>query len=105
MKLKPSKRPGKKRRTAAASAASAKVQIKTILATTDFSAESLAGVRYAVALGGKIGASVTLLHVVKPASSLSGMEAVVLARTDSEVAALARTQMEALVQRETKGDG
>jgi nucleotide-binding universal stress UspA family protein len=79
--------------------------LQKILVTTDFSGQSLPAVRYALALGGTIGASVTLLHVVELASSLSGMEAVVLARTDSEVAALARTQLETLAQRESKDDG
>ncbi len=105
MKLKASKRPEGKRRPSGASAGPAKLPFKTILATTDFSGDSLAGVRYAVALGGKTGAAVSLLHVVEPVPSLSGMEAVVLTRTDSEVAALARLQLEALARRESKGAG
>ncbi len=52
-----------------------------------------------------MGSSLDFLHVVEPASSLAGMESVVLARTDAEVVGLARTQLEALVQREAKGDG
>lgn len=103
MKPKHSKTPGNARRKIAAPAA--RPNFKEILATTDFSAESLPAVRFALALGGKIGASVTLLHVVQPASSLSGMESVVLARTDSEVAALARAQLEAIARRETTGEG
>ena len=104
MKSKPSKRPAKNRREAAASAAPANTQIRTILATTDFSAESLAGVRYAVALAEKLGATVALLHAVEPASRLSGMESVVLAREDSDVVALARAQLATLAKREGTGD-
>ncbi|MCX6905712.1 MAG: universal stress protein [Verrucomicrobia bacterium] len=79
-------------------------KIQEILATTDFSGQSLPAVRYALALGGKIGASVTLLHVVELPSSLSGMESVVLTRTDAEIAALAQTRLEALAQRESRSD-
>lgn len=102
MKMKNSKKPGSARRKTAAPAARPNVQ--KILVTTDFSGQSLPAVRYAIALGGKIGASVTLLHVVETASSWSGMESVLLARTDSEVAGRARKQLEALAQRESKGD-
>ena len=102
MKMKNSKRPGSARHKTAATGARPNVQ--KILVTTDFSGQSLSAVRYAIALGGKIGASVALLHVVETASSLSVMESVLLARTDSEVAELARTRPEALAQRASKGD-
>ena len=103
MKTKNSKKPANARSKIAAPAAPPIVQ--KILVTTDFSDQALPAVRYALALGRKIGASVILLHVVELASSISGMEAVVLARTDAEVAALARTKLEALAQRESKGAG
>jgi nucleotide-binding universal stress UspA family protein len=103
MKIKNSKRPGNVQHKV--STPSARLNIQKIFATTDFSGQSLPAVRYALAVGEKIGASVTLLHVVETASSLSGMQSVVLARTDSEVAALAGTQLEALAQREAKGRG
>ena len=80
-------------------------KIQKILAATDFSDGSLPAVRYALALGGKIGASVTLLHVIELAPSLSGMESVVLASTDAEAGVPVHTQLEALVQREAKSDG
>ena len=80
-------------------------KVQKILATTDFSDESLPAVRYALALGGKIDASVTLLHVVELAPSLSGMESVVLASTDAEAGVPVHTQLEALAQREAKSDG
>ena len=104
MSKKSSKKPGTAQPKITSPAAPANLQLKTILATTDFSGQSLPAVRHALVLGEKLGASVTLLHVVEPASSLAGMESVVLARTDAEVAGLARTQLEALAQRETKGD-
>jgi nucleotide-binding universal stress UspA family protein len=102
MKMKNSKKPANARRKNATPTALPTVQ--NVLVTTDFSGQSLPAVRYALALGRKTGASVTLLHVVETASSLSGMEAVVLARTDSEVATLARAKLEALADKTTKGD-
>jgi len=103
MKMKNSKKSGKAQRKIAPPATRANLQ--KILVTTDFSGQSLPAVRYALTLGATIGASVTLLHVIEPASALSGMEAVVLARSDSEVAALALRQLEVLAQRESKGRG
>lgn len=103
MKMKNSEKLVKAGRKTAAPAGQTTIQ--TILVTTDFSGQSLPAVRYALALGGKTGASVTLLNVVETASSLSGMEALVLARTDAEVAALAGKQLEALARRESKGEG
>ncbi len=103
MKTKNSKTSGPAQRKTNAPAAPPILQ--KILVTTDFSAQSLPAVRYALALGGKTGAAVTLLHVVETASSMSGLEAVLLARTDAEVAELARTKLEAFAQREAKGAG
>lgn len=103
MKMKNSKKPVNARRKTIAPAAPPLIQ--KILVTTDFSGQSLPAVRYALALGGKIGAAVTLLNVVETASSLSGMEAVVFAPTDAEVAERARTHLEALAKREAKGAG
>ena len=100
MKTKNSKKPANARSKIAAPPI-----VQKILVTTDFSDQALPAVRFALALGRKIGASVILLHVVELASSISGMEAVVLARTDAEVAALARTKLEALAQRESQGAG
>jgi nucleotide-binding universal stress UspA family protein len=79
-------------------------KFQTILATTDFSDESLLAVRFAMYLRGKTGSTVTLLHVVEPAPSMSGMELVALAQPDSEVAAWALTELEALARREAKND-
>jgi nucleotide-binding universal stress UspA family protein len=104
MKMKLSKQPGNARHKIAVPAVSAKIQLKTILATTDFSDASRAGVRYAVALGGKLGADVTLLHVIEPPSRMAGMEAVAFAREDSEVTALARAQLKTLAERESEDD-
>ena len=104
MKVKPLKNLKIRPHTTNASAPSANLRLKTILATTDFSGESLTGVRYAMNLAEKLGANVALLHVVEPVSRLSGMESVVLARGDSEVLALARAQLAALAKREGKAD-
>jgi nucleotide-binding universal stress UspA family protein len=102
MKLKPSTNPGIKRRTAAASAALANLQLKTILATTDFSPESLAGVRYAVALAERLGAAVALLHIIERRTWLSELGSIVPVREDSEVVASARAQLTALAKRDKK---
>ncbi len=102
MKTNNSKKSGKTQRQIDAPATPPKLQ--KVLATTDFSDESLAGVRYAVALAEKLGAALALLHVIEPPSRLGGMESVVLAREDSEVAALARAQLTTLAKRESAGD-
>lgn len=101
MKIKNSKKTGKMGRQSAVK--TARVNIQTILATTDFSDESRSGVRYAVALGEKLNAAVALLHVIEPPSRLSGVESVVLAREDSEVTKLAREQLAMLAKREGTG--
>jgi nucleotide-binding universal stress UspA family protein len=79
-------------------------KVAKILATTDFSDESQAGVRYAVALAEKLNATVSLLHVVEQPSYLSGMESVVLARQESEVLVLARARLATVAKREAKAD-
>jgi nucleotide-binding universal stress UspA family protein len=86
------------------SATSARAKVQKILVTTDFSNQALPAVRYALAFGSALGASVTLLHVIEPASPMAGMESLVLARTDSEVEALAGQELEALARRESKGN-
>lgn len=103
MNAKRSKQPSTGRRTNAAPVGPP--LIREILVTTDFSGQALPAVRYALTLGRKVGAKITLLHVVETASWLSGMELVVLARTDAEVASLARTKLEALANREAKSSG
>ena len=104
MKLKPSTKPGKNRRKFSPPAAPANIQLKTLLATTDFSDAARAGVRYAVTLAEQLGATVSLLHVIEPPSRMAGMEAVTLARTDLEVAGSVRVQLETLAERERGGD-
>lgn len=102
MKLPPSTTPGEAPHVGAASPAAGS-QLKNILAPTDFSDESLAGVRYGVELAAQFGAALTLLHVVEPPSRLAGMEVVALARTEEEVAALARAELATLAERESAG--
>ncbi len=104
MKLKPSTKPGKNRRKFSTLAAPANIQLKTLLATTDFSAAAGSGVRYAVTLAEQLGAAVTLLHVLEPPSRMAGMEGVVLVREDSDVVASARAQLATLAKRKGKGD-
>jgi len=79
-------------------------KIQSILATTDFSEDSLSGVSYAVILAEKVGASLHLLHVVEPPSRFSGMEDVAGALTDSQVAELARSQLKDLCKREIQSN-
>lgn len=102
MKMKVTKKSGNDWRKIAV--ATAPPNIREILATTDFSDESRAGVRYAVALAEKLNAAVALLHVVEPPSRFAGMEAVAIVRKDSEVAELARVQLKTLAERESQGD-
>ena len=84
----------------------ARVRIQNILATTDFSKECIAGVRYAAALGKKMGAAVALLHVVEfpTPPPMPGMRSVTRSPQDSEVAKRARVRLKTLAKRESKGD-
>jgi nucleotide-binding universal stress UspA family protein len=84
----------------------ARLRIQKILATTDFSTESIVGVRYAVALAEKVGAAVALLHVIEfpPPRAMPGMRTVALSLQDSKIAKHARARLKALARRESKGD-
>jgi len=75
------------------------VRLKRILATTDFSKLSLAGVNYASWLAEKLDAALAIAHVVKPAPLLSGAETVVLARSDLHMKKLARRQLARIARR------
>lgn len=97
MKTKNLKQSGKARRPIAAAAAPPNLQ--KILAATDFSDDSRAGVRYAAALAEKLKVDVALLHVVEPRSWMDQYGA----RKDSEVVALARAQLATLAKREVRG--
>ena len=66
---------------------------------TDFSGQSLAGVRYAMKLRSKFGSSLVLLHVIEPTPPMAGVESLVLAQSDSEVAAWALKQLAKLARR------
>lgn len=76
--------------------------IDSILTTTDFSPESLTGVKYAVMLAQKFNAELTLLHVIEPAPPFSGFEKVVIASDDAALAVCARSKLAKLVKREVK---
>ncbi len=78
------------------------LSIKSILATTDFSKESLAGLETATALAEKLKAGVTLLHVVEPPARLAGLESLLLARDEAGVMAQMRSKVAALAESERK---
>jgi nucleotide-binding universal stress UspA family protein len=74
-------------------------RVRRILASTDFSDESLAGVRYAVRLAERLGAAVDLLHVVESRPRMAGMEAIEWTGGESDVTRLARVQLRKLATR------
>ncbi len=77
--------------------------VQRILATTDFSKESLAGVKIATALAEKLKAGVTLLHVIESPSRLAGLESLLLARDEAGMMAQARSKLAALAESDRKG--
>lgn len=83
--------------------ATAPPRIKRILVTTDFSTESLAGLRYAAALADRLKSRLAVLNVVEPPSRFAGVDTVILARPDTKVAALARAQLATDAQHEQIG--
>ncbi len=101
MKTKPSKPSAKTRRPRATT--TTPPAILKILATTDFSDGSRDGVRYAISLADKLGATVALLHVIEPCTWLSELGSLLPLPEDSEVVASARAQLATLAKRESKG--
>lgn len=65
----------------------------------------MVGVRYAVALAEKVGAAVTLVHIVEfpPPPPMPGMRAVTLSPQDSRIAKQAAVRLKTLARRQTKG--
>lgn len=117
MKIKPSKKlkqtilevnPQTEPRAAAALFKAAQklptVRLKKILATTDFSASSQAGVRCAVAFAKKLGAAIELVHVVEPALRFAGTDNVLLALDDSAVVEQAGKDLTKLAERQVNPD-
>ena len=102
MKIKTSKKSGKTRRKIVMPTMRPKFQ--KILAPTDFSEQSVAGVRYAMNLRLKLGSALILFHVVEPTPPMGGMESVALAQSDSEVAAWALKELAKLAHRESGDD-
>ena len=105
MRKTPSKKFRNTQRNATASPARSKIQ--NVLATTDLSNGSLAGVRCAVALAEKVGAPAALLHVVEfppPPPPMPGMRTVSLSLQDSKVDKHARVRLRTLAKRESKAD-
>ena len=104
MKKRPFKLPGNARRKS--TVPPAHLKIRNILATTDLSKESIAGVRYAVALAEKAGAAVALLHVAEfpTPPPMPGMRTTTFSLQDSEISRRARVRLKSLARRESKGD-
>lgn len=74
--------------------------LESILTTTDFSSESMRGVRYAMSLAHEFNADVLLLHVVPTPPSWSGMDP---ALSDvSAIAKWAREHLAKIISRELK---
>ena len=80
------------------------VRLKNILATTDFSASSQAGVRCAVALAKKLDAAIELVYVVEPVVRFAGSENILLALDDSAVIEQAGKDLDKIAQRQSKPD-
>lgn len=76
--------------------------IDSILTTTDFSPESLTGVKYATMLAQKFHSKLTLLHVIEPPPPFSGFEKVVIATDDAALAFAARSKLAKLLESEDK---
>jgi nucleotide-binding universal stress UspA family protein len=72
--------------------------IDSILTTTDFSPESLTGVKYAGMLAAKFHSELSLLHVIEPPPRFSGFEKVVIARGDAAVEFAARAKLANLLK-------
>ena len=68
-------------------------RLKTILVTTDFSELSMRGVRAALSLGHQLGASVAVLHVVKPSSNFTGTETSLVVRDDLDMVELVEKEL------------
>lgn len=83
-----------------------RLRIHNLLATTDLSNESIAGVRYATALATKVGATVALLHVLElpPPSPMPGMRAATFSRQDAQINKHARARLKTLAKRESSPD-
>lgn len=99
-----SKLSGNSRRKATASRA--RLRIENILATTDLSNGSIAGVRYAAALGKKVGAAVALLHVVElpPPPAMPGMRSFPFSVQDFRIIKHSGVRLKNIARREGKAD-
>lgn len=98
--MKSSKRPAETKRSLQEEEKVSQVRVNKILATTDFSAESQTGVRYAVTLADKLNARLTLLHVVEPSSFADGSESILLGRDETGVMALVQSKLDAMAEKE-----
>lgn len=79
------------------------VKFKKILATTDFSDFSMAGVRYAIALAKELPAKLSLATVVEPSVTFAGFEGVLIARSDDEIVELEKKHLARLAKELANG--
>lgn len=79
------------------------VKFKKILAPTDFSDFSLAGVRYAMALAKELPAKLSLVAVVEPPVTFGGFEGVLIARSDTEIVELEKRRLARLAKELSRG--
>jgi nucleotide-binding universal stress UspA family protein len=78
--------------------------IRKILATTDFSDHSRAGVRYAVRLAETLRAAVEVVYVIEPPPRMAGTDVLVPVPQIAEVTPRVRAHLEQLVREEARGD-
>lgn len=76
------------------------LEIKRILVPTDFSKESLKGIRYAAALAAKFEATIELVFVLETTSYVAGLNSSLLALTDIDAAQQASQKLAALATKE-----
>lgn len=102
MKMRLSQKSGKARPNIGVSRP--RTKIREILAPTDFSEQSVAGLRYAMNLRSRFISNLTLLHVVEPSPPMAGVESEALAQSDSEVTAWAQKELVKLARKEAGND-
>lgn len=83
-----------------------RLKIRHVLATTDLSNESIAGVRYAVALAEKMSGAVALLHIVDfpPPQPMPGIRTATESLQYSKIAKYSRIRLKTVAKRESSGD-
>src|SRR6266404_1040230 len=87
-------------RAEAPEAAAPSLKLRRILVPTDFSEASFKAFQYAVPFAERFGATICLAHVVEPASFVSDLPNVVLAKSEKEQAEDARQELVSIAQNE-----